>query len=136
MTVKDVLVAYDSHEPSVGALDLAFRIARDHDAHLTALLTQPLPTYPVPDGAWLPAEVMDMVFEGMQARADEIEGRFEAACAAEGMTGRTSFFSIEGPADARFAEFARTYDVVVIGQPKGDFWEPLNEPRPDEVALR
>lgn len=136
MTVKDILVAYDSNEPSEGALRLAFRIAQDHDAHLTGLLTQPLPIYPVADGAWLPADVMDTVVQGMKARATEVESRFEAACAAEGMVERTSFFSLEGPADIRFAEFARTYDLAVIGQPRADFWEPLNEPRPDEVAMR
>lgn len=136
MTVKNILVAFDAHEPSRSALRLAIRMARDHDAHLTGLLTQPLPVYPLPEAAWMPAEVMDIVVERVKDHAAQVSRRFTEACAAEGMTERLSFHAVEGPADTRFAEFARVYDLVVIGQPKGDFWEPLNEPHPDEVALR
>ena len=136
MTVRNILVVFDGNAPSEAALRLAIRIAQDHGAHLAGLLTQPLPLYPVPDGAWMPVELMDSVMQRVKERADEVGRLFAQACAAEGMTDRTSFFAVEGPADARFAEFARTYDIVVIGQPRGDFWEPMNEPHPDEVALR
>lgn len=136
MTVKNILVAYDGHEPAEAALRLAVRIAREHDAHLTGLLTQPLPMYPLPEAAWLPVEVMDTVVQRVKDHAVSVGNRFVEACAAEGMGDRVSFHAVEGPADARFAEFARTYDLVVIGQPKGDFWEPLNEPDPGEVAQR
>lgn len=135
MTAKNILVAYDGNEPAEGALALALRIAAEHDAYLTGLLTQPMPICPTPDGAWVPAEVMGTVTEGMRARAADIECRFHTACAAAGAGERVSFFTMGGPADACFAEFAGTYDLAVIGQPMGDFWEPLNEPHPDEVAM-
>lgn len=136
MSVKNILVAYDGNEPSEAALRLAIRLAGEHDAHLTGLLTQPVPLYPVADGAWMPVELVETFVKRLAERGEEVRKLFTERCAAEGMNERTSFFTIEGPADTRFAEFARTYDLVVIGQPRGDFWEPLNEPHPDDVALR
>jgi hypothetical protein len=56
MLAGNVLAAFDGSAPSQSALALAIRIAPKHDAHLTGLLTQPLPLYRTPIGAWLPAE--------------------------------------------------------------------------------
>jgi nucleotide-binding universal stress UspA family protein len=135
MPVKNLLVAFDGNAPSESALALAIRIAQKHDAHLTGLLTQPLPLYPTPVGAWITQDAMDMLVESQKEHAAAVRRQFEERCAAEGMTQRTSFFAVEGVPDARFAEFARTYDLVVIGQPQGDLWEPLREPHPDAVAM-
>lgn len=135
MPVKNLLVAFDGNAPSQSALALAIRIAQKHDAHLTGLLTQPLPFYPTPVGAWITADAMDMLVESQKEHAAAVRRQFEERCAAEGMTQRTSFFAVEGVPDARFAEFARTYDLVVIGQPQGDLWEPTREPHPDAVAM-
>lgn len=135
MPVKNLLVAFDGNAPSESALALAIRIAQKHDAHLTGLLTQPLPLYPTPVGAWITQDAMDMLVESQKEHAAAVRNQFEQRCAAEGMTRRTSFFAVEGVPDARFAEFARTYDLVVIGQPQGDLWEPLREPHPDAVAM-
>jgi nucleotide-binding universal stress UspA family protein len=135
MPVKNILVAFDASEPSLSALRLASRIAQENDAHLTGLLTLPLPLYPTPMGAWLPVETMEILVQREKENAAAVRKQFEESCATEGMTRRVSFFAVEGPPDVRFAEFARTYDLVVIGQPQGDFWEPLREPHPDNVAL-
>ena len=135
MPVKNILVAFDGNAPSQSALALAIRIAQKHDAHLTGLLTQPLPLYPTPVGAWIPPDAMDMLVERQKEHADAVRKQFDERCAANGMTRRTSFFAVEGVPDTRFAEFARTYDLVVIGQPQGDLWEPLREPHPDTVAM-
>lgn len=135
MPLKNILAAFDGSEPSQSALSLAIRVAQQHDAHLTGLLTQPLPLYPTPMGAWLPVETMDVLIEREKENAAAIRKQFDERCAAEGMVQRTSFFSVEGPPDTRFAEFALTYDLVVIGQPQGDLWEPLREPHPDNVAM-
>ncbi len=135
MAVKNILVAFDGAEPSQSALALAVQVAERHDAHLTGLLTQPLPLYAAPNGAWLPVETMEMLIAREKERADGIRRQFHERCAAEGMTERTSFFAVQGPADIRFSEFALSYDLVVMGQPRGDVWEPLREPHPDTVAL-
>ena len=124
----------DGNPPSQSALGLAIRIARKHDAHLTGLLTQPLPLYPTPLGAGS-EDAMDMLVASQKEQAAAVRRQFEERCAAGGMTQRTSFFVVEGVPDVRFAEFARTYDLVVIGQPQGDLWEPTREPHPDAVAL-
>ncbi len=135
MPVKNLLVAFDGNAPSESALALAIRIAQRHDAHLTGLLTQPLPLYPTPVGAWVDQNIMEMLVRSQKKHAAAVSKHFEERCAADGMTQRTSFFAVEGVPDARFAEFARTYDLVVIGQPQGEFWEPLREPHPDAVAM-
>jgi nucleotide-binding universal stress UspA family protein len=135
MPVKNILVAYDGSPPTQSTLSLATAIARKHDAHLTGLLTYPLPIAPTPMGAWMAADALEMPIQREKAHAAEVRKQFDARCAAEGMTQRTSFVAVEGPPDTRFAEFARAYDLVVLGQPQGDFWEPLHEPHPDTVAM-
>lgn len=135
MALKNILVAFDGSAPSQSALEVAARIAQRHDAHLSGLLTYPLPIYPTPMGAWMTADTMDLLIAREKEHAAVVSDQFAEQCAAKGMTQRTSFFAVEGPPDARFSEFARTYDLVVLGQPQGDFWEPLREPHPDTVAM-
>lgn len=136
MSIKNILVAFDGSEPSESALDLAVRIAQEHDSHLTGLVSQSIEIYTAPEAAWMPAEVIEVVIRRAKETADDISRKFDERCAAEGMTQRTSFFAVEGPASIRFSEYARTYDLVVIGQPKGDLWHPMHEPHPDDVAVR
>ena len=56
--------------------------------------------------------------------------------AEEGATDRARFFTAQGQPDRICAQFARTYDLVVVGQPKTEAWEAHLAPHPDSVALQ
>lgn len=136
MSVKNILVAFNGTETSKGALRLATVLARSNDAHLTGLYVHAAPTHYANIGAWLPDDTMAMLLDRQKEHAGTIGTEFSEACLAEGMTDRTEFLIVDGQPNNRFAEFARAYDMVVIGQPKSGFWEDQQQPNPDVVALQ
>lgn len=136
MSVKNILVAFNGTEASMSALRLAIALAKSNDAHLTGLYVNAPSTHYANIGAWLPDDTMAMLMDRQREHAAKIETGFAEACVAEGMTDRTGFLVVNGQPNMRFAEFARAYDMVVIGQPKTGFWEDQQQPNPDIVALQ
>ncbi len=97
MAVKNILVAFDGSEPSQSALAPrrqgrpAARCAPDRAADASHCRSMRDPT-----GAWLPVETMEMLIEREKESAEAVRRQFDARCAAEGMSERTSFFAVAG----------------------------------------
>lgn len=136
MSIANILVAYNGTETAKGAVRLAILLAKYHDAHLTGLYACSVPGYAAQAQPYMPPEVIAQLAEAETAAEDRVEEEFNALIAAEGMTDRVSYFAVKGTPNHVCAEFARTYDLVVIGQAQGDFWDQYREPHPDAVALQ
>ncbi|MEM7239478.1 MAG: universal stress protein [Pseudomonadota bacterium] len=136
MAFKNILVAFNGTETSKSAARLAILIAKTNDAHLTALFVQAPPNHYASIGAWLPEDTMQMLVDREIEHAREVSAMFRDICLAEGMDRRTNMIRTDGQANTRIVEFARTYDLVVIGQPQSDFWEGGDQAHPDTVALQ
>lgn len=136
MPIANILVAYNGSETAKAAVRLAVMLAKRHDAHLTGLYAHSMPGYAAQAEPYMPPEVIQRLIQAEEEAEARIKGEFEQLADAEAMTGRLSFLTVKGQPDDIYAEFARTYDLVVIGQAQGDFWDAYREPHPDTVALR
>ncbi|MBY8977732.1 universal stress protein [Rhodobacteraceae bacterium NNCM2] len=136
MTVRNILVAYNGTETAKGAVRLAILLAKANNAHLTGLFVQMSPAYYANIGAWLPDNTIAMLADRDREYAEKVRDEFYEVCREHGRTDRKSFFVCDGQPNVRFAEYARTYDLVVIGQPDNEYWDGHHQPHPDVVALQ
>lgn len=136
MSIANILVAYNGTEAAKSAVRLAVLLAKRNDAHLTGLYAHSMPGYAAQAEPYMPPEVIARMAEAEAEAEARIEREFGEISDAEGMTARLNFLTVRGQPDDICAEFARTYDVMVIGQPEGDFWDQYREPHPDSVALK
>lgn len=135
MAIRNILVAFNGTSPSERALHLATRLARQNDAHVTGLYAHTMPYYYAQLDAYLPSDAMSSVIEQEKVRERAIEEQFHAIAAGDGMSDRTSFFSVQGYPNDVIGEFARTYDLVVVGQPGNKAEDHHHEAHPDTLAL-
>ena len=111
MSLSDILVCLDATEAGQGRLKLATRLARQHDAFLTA------------------AYVLDDADNAL-VRAEEAELRFRDVLRLNNLSG--DWRLIDGPDTDEVSTLARTADLAIVGQYSRD----TNGSgfRPDEVA--
>jgi nucleotide-binding universal stress UspA family protein len=136
MSMKNILTVFDGTAPSRPAVRLAILMAKRCDAHLTGLYARPLPSCAMPVDAYMPAEVIQTAIASDNDRAREVEDEFHDLCIAEGFDSRRQFLAEHGRPSALVAEFARTYDLVVMGQSTDGVWDADWAPHPDSVALQ
>ncbi len=136
MSINNILVAYNGTETAARALRLASIIALRHDAHLTAVYAHTVPATQLQMEFYLPAAAIAVAEENEQAIEQKVEAEFEALAAAEDPALRSEFLTVRGFPNDILAEFARTYDLVVVGQPSGASGSQYFEPNPDAIALQ
>ena len=136
MAIKNILVAFNGTPRSSAALSLALDIADRLGAHITGLYAHSMAPYLARLDPYMSAEVAGVLAEQEAERQKEIEASFDKQVASQGASDRVRFFVADGQPDRVCAKFARTYDLVVIGQPDPEFGDSLVEPHPDSVALQ
>lgn len=136
MSIRNILVAFDGSKPSERALRLAAQVAEKHDAHLSALHCAPIPASSAMVDFYLPPEAISDMEERVEKTAAEAEGRFNALVGEQDSSIRTDWFTARGLPNEVLAEYARTYDLLVIGQPTGEPGSAQFEPNPDVIALQ
>lgn len=135
MTVKNILVAFNGTETAEGALGMALALGRRHDAHVTGLFAHAVPAHYGQLGNYMTADMANMLARQEEEIEAKVRGAWEAALKAEDSNDRVSFFVERRYPNDVLAEFARTYDLVVVGQPEGDSFDAYQEPHPDSIAL-
>lgn len=114
MDLKDLLVHVDSGPRTQERVGLSVNLARRHGARLTALFAESTTL----GGSLLGRRSR----ENVARAAAETRARFEAACAAAGVTAR--FWEVGGDEDAEVIDGAvvccRRVDLAVLGQAHGD----------------
>ena len=118
MSIRNILVAYNGTEASDRAVKLAAHMARRQDAHLTGLFAHSLPhTYAQMETYMTAAAIMALDESHAEAEA-RVTGKFEALVAAEEQGLRTNFLCQQGFPNDVISQFARTYDLTVVAQPR------------------
>jgi nucleotide-binding universal stress UspA family protein len=118
MGIRDIIVHVDGAEATKGRVAFAIALAEAHDAHLAGVAFAPtalLPLYGPDVGFADMAEVMSSV----RTQSDAALTAFEEQAAAAGISAEVRLVqgvSDEFPAD--FAMCARSFDLVVLGQPR------------------
>ncbi len=126
--LKDILLHLDSSEASAERLRLAAMLARQHEAHLTALYVIDLP-WPVFAGdggaAAAMSAAMHRAHEMAETQASRVEARFRETLRREGLQGE--WRKPEGDTASLVALHGRYADLVVVGQPQPAGVAPMAE---------
>lgn len=136
MSIKNILVAFNGTATSERAVRLAAQVAKAQDAHLTGIYSHAMPATYVQMDAYLPQEALAQVATHEKEVEDRVREGFRKLMSEEGLDNRTSFYAVKGYPNDVLSEFARTYDLMVIGVPEGDSWDAYHEPHPDTIALQ
>ncbi|HEY8594695.1 MAG TPA: universal stress protein [Devosiaceae bacterium] len=121
MTIRNILVPFNTAGASAAALAIALKMAKKYDAHVTGLFCgDPRIALRSGLGAW--PELVEAVRAGHERLRQEARDRFHAAIAAEASdrAGKTHWIAVEREVDTAIMEYARYVDITVIGaSPEG-----------------
>lgn len=134
MPVKNLLVAFNGSDASVAALRYAASMARNRDAHVTALLAHS--THEVIDSSarWIPSEARALLAQANMDILTGIQDRFEGLREGLNLGDHLSFRTKAGRVDVTLSEAARFYDMIIVGQHMDQVDEHVTL-HPDRIAL-
>lgn len=136
MSIRNILVAYNGTETADRAVHLAATIAGRRDAHLTAIFAHTIPATHVQLEFYVPAASLDVMEQHERETEANVKEKFSALIEQVDPTLRTDFLAVRGFPNDALAEYARTYDLIVVGQPTGEAGSQYFEPNPDVIALQ
>jgi nucleotide-binding universal stress UspA family protein len=116
MNYRSLLVHLDSDKQSAGRVDLAIRLAREHDCHLVGVAATGEVHLPIGSEAAAPhAELEALVWDALHDRAEAAAQQFRDAC------GAAKFKAFEVVIDERdratsLVERAHCSDLVILSQ--------------------
>ena len=136
MSIRNILVAFNGTETAQRAVKLASIIADRRDAHLTGIYAHTIPATHVQLEFYLPASSLAIMEDQEREAEERVKDEFDELIEQQDMTLRTDFLTVRGFPNDILAEYARTYDLVVVGQPSGESGSLYYEPNPDTIALQ
>ena len=116
MAIKDLLVAFDGSESSIGTLKYAVQMAKKYSAALTGIYVH-LP-FGMEEGVgrWVSQDVLASLRGAHEDRLRKLRESFETLLQEQNFTGEVEWFSEEGYANEVLSEVSRYYDILLIGQ--------------------
>jgi nucleotide-binding universal stress UspA family protein len=121
MALKDLLVYVDATSRSAARVELAARLAIQHNAHLTGLNVIDIPSANYFYGAAMPfvptnpEEIVERIRAEAVEAAKPVEAAFRESLRRNGIEGEWRL--VEGPPPATVALHARYADLTIVGQP-------------------
>lgn len=135
MSIKNVLIAYTGEESSMSALRHAIKIAIHHDAWLTAVLGHGQPPMERRMAAYLPRDLLVSLRDFDKQEIAKARQTFETVVAEKGRSDKASFVDIDTEYGAPLADFARSFDLVVMGMQTIGATDAHMAATPDLMAL-
>ena len=137
MSIKNILVAFNGTETAERAVKLAAHMARRHDAHVTGLFAHTMPQTYAQMEAYMTAAAIMALDESNAEMEEKVATAFSALVDAEEQGLRSTFLCQNGFPNDVISQYARTYDLVVVGQPdSGNEGSVYSDPDPDTIALQ
>ena len=121
MALKDLLVYVDATPRSAARMELAARLAIQHNAHLTGLNVIDIPSANYFYGAAMPfvptnpEEIVERIRAEAVEAAKPVEAAFRECLRRNGIEGEWRL--VEGPPPVTVALHARYADLTIVGQP-------------------
>ncbi|SDO74389.1 Universal stress protein family protein [Lutimaribacter pacificus] len=135
MSLKNLLLAYSGEASFASSLAHAIRLARHHDAWITAIMRNG-PSYIDRYGAGLTDALRAQLLSSEEADVKTAVTLFRDAVGAAGLDHRAEFLLPDQTGGLRPSEMARHYDLVITG-PQSDLpGEEHHAASPDLIALR
>lgn len=136
MTIKNILVPFNTAEASKAALSIALKMAHKYDAHVTGLFCVD-PARPLRNGLGTYEMIVKAVQEGHEKLKAEATELFNSQVSAEAadIKERVHWITARRDADSAVAEYARYQDVTVIGASASGTVPEETEFHADSIAL-
>lgn len=136
MTIRNILVPYNGSDSSQAALDTAILMHRKYDAHVTGLLAHSCSKIDTNLRPWMPKTLRQSLLSLENEADKQIESSFFEYLKSSIPREKVHWISERGRADATVSEYARMYDISVIGQYSALQGAEHLELHPDQVALK
>jgi nucleotide-binding universal stress UspA family protein len=120
MSLKDLLVVVDHGRNCGRRIDVAARLARDFEAHLTGLYVTTAPYVQPAVLAEFPVDVRDIQTRALREAAARARGLFAERVEGAGFALTTEWREVEGDVADQVSLHARYADLTVIGQTDPD----------------
>lgn len=135
MNMKNILVAFNGTDSSESALRYACGLARQSNAHVTAVLAHSRHEVVNSRAAWVPVEATRIIDAANSDFLAGIEARFDALRADLDMGDRLHFQRVPGRVDSVLSEYAQVHDTLVMGQDQAEESDPHVSIHIDRIAL-
>ncbi|MAS15203.1 MAG: hypothetical protein CMH69_18060 [Nitratireductor sp.] len=135
MSLKNLLLAYSGEAAFASSLAHAVRLARHHDAWLTAVMRNG-PSYIERFGGGLTAQLRAQLQNIEEEDVRSAMAQFNAAVSEAGLEKRAEFLSPQKIGATLPSEMARHYDLVITGFQSDLPGEEHHVASPDLIALR
>ena len=135
MALKNLLIAYGGSDSSDAALDFALFIRDKYDAHLTGLLTHNFAPVNQNVSSWIPEDVRDSIQKAQVQTVKDIESQFKQRIASNSALDKIHWISKSGEGDATVAQYARLFDLTILGRYDAVHGEGQQELHPDMIAM-
>lgn len=136
MTIKNILVPFNTGEAPRAALSIAIKMARKYDAHLTGLFAAD-PSRSLRSGLSAYPELVRAVRAGHEKLKVDTTEKFSAAinAEAEDLKERIHWIATDREADYSVMEYGRYVDITVIGAAHSGTIYDESEYHADRIAL-
>lgn len=135
MAIKSILLAYSGEADSSGGLKLAIQMARKYGAHLTGVVSHGPALLEQQYSRLLQDDVLEIIRGRDAAAVEELQSRFHEIVSAEGDGIQATFLDLKTRRGFSIAEFARSFDILVMGRRAAEPGrEHFGEP-PEDVAV-
>ncbi|WP_419906994.1 universal stress protein [Hoeflea sp.] len=136
MAIKNILVAYNGSESSDAAVHSAVLAHEKYGAHVTGLFAHASATSRLNRYTWVPDTVRETL-DTLEADAHAgIRERFTQAIAGRVPQDRLHWIESSGESDATVADYARMYDLTIVGRRDILQGSKRLELHPDRIAMR
>lgn len=135
MTVKNILIAYNGTPSSHAALRGGLLMQKAYGGHVTGILAHDGSPVDRNLRAWMPEDVLRALRDTEGAALDAIREDFETRTAGA-VAGQTHWIRTRGHADQTVADYARIFDITVVGQPELVASEGYLDLHPDRIAFQ
>lgn len=134
MPIMNLLVAFNGTASAEAALRYAASIARDRQAHVTAMLAYSTHDTLDTSSRWIPREARALLSDAKNDLLREIEAQLDALRGELQLGDGLSFRAAPGRVDTLLAETGRTFDMIFAGRPLADDDAHIRL-HPDKLAL-
>ncbi|WP_417227810.1 universal stress protein [Amphritea sp.] len=136
MPVKNILCAYNGSPASEAALKASILMHKKYAAHLTGFFAHGCLSVDTGLRSWMPQALCESVLQVESGFNAKVKQQFLASVEGQVAPDKLHWISEKGRSDATVAEYARLFDVTVVGQ-----FDPLLgrehlELHPDQIALK
>ena len=136
MALKNILVPYNGSESSDAAVRAAIQSHKKHGAHVTGLLAHRSAKSRLRSEFWIPQAVMDTLDQVEEKTQADIRAKFFETVGDQIATDKLHWIERFGDADAMVADYARMFDLTIMGRHDSLQGNRRMELHPDLVTLK